>query len=84
MRSVDLKVLKNKLAEYVRLVARGETLLITDGDRVVAELVPPRSGRDPLLADSVLADAFREGWLTPAVRVGAARRHANPLPLSVT
>jgi antitoxin (DNA-binding transcriptional repressor) of toxin-antitoxin stability system len=65
MRSVGLKVLKNKLSEYVRLAASGETVLVTDRDRVVAELVPPRGGRSPLLADALLADAVRRGWLTP-------------------
>ena len=40
MRAVGLKILKNKLSEYVRLAAGGETVLITDRDRVVAELVP--------------------------------------------
>src|ERR1700704_2043845 len=67
MRSVGLKVLKNKLSEYVRLVAGGETVLITDRDRVVAEMVPPREGRSPLLADAMLAEAVREGLITPAV-----------------
>ena len=38
MRAVGLKTLKNKLSEYVRLVAGGETVLVTDRDRVVAEL----------------------------------------------
>ena len=38
MRSVGLKVLKNKLSEYVRLVASGETVLITDRDRVVVQM----------------------------------------------
>jgi prevent-host-death family protein len=42
MRAVGLKTLKNKLSEYVRIAARGETILVTDRDRVVAELVPPR------------------------------------------
>jgi antitoxin (DNA-binding transcriptional repressor) of toxin-antitoxin stability system len=65
MRSVGLKVLKNKLSEYVRLAAGGETVLITDRDRVVAEIVPPQSGRSPLLADARLAEAVREGWLAP-------------------
>jgi antitoxin (DNA-binding transcriptional repressor) of toxin-antitoxin stability system len=37
MRSVGLKVLKNKLSEYVRIAAGGETVLVTDRDRVVAE-----------------------------------------------
>jgi prevent-host-death family protein len=65
MRSVGLKTLKNKLSEYVRMAAAGEVILVTDRDRVVAELVPPREGRSPLLADAVLADAVRKGWLTP-------------------
>ena len=67
MRSVGLKLLKSRLSEYVRLAAGGETVLVTDRDRVVAELVPPRPGRSPLLADAVLADAVRRGWVTPAV-----------------
>src|SRR5437763_16561097 len=69
MRSVGLKVLKNKLSEYVRLAAGGETVLITDRDRVVAEINPPQAGRSPVLADAFLAEAVREGWLTPPVLV---------------
>jgi antitoxin (DNA-binding transcriptional repressor) of toxin-antitoxin stability system len=69
MRSVGLKVLKNKLSEYVRLAAGGETVLITDHDRVVAEIIPPQPGRSPLLADAFLAEAVRTGWLTPPVLV---------------
>jgi antitoxin (DNA-binding transcriptional repressor) of toxin-antitoxin stability system len=65
MRAVGLKILKNKLSEYIRLVTGGETVLVTDRDRVVAEIVPPREGRSPMLADAMLADAVREGWITP-------------------
>lgn len=65
MRAVGLKVLKNKLSEYVRLAASGETILVTDRDRVVAQLGPPQEGRSPLAADALLADAVRQGWLTP-------------------
>src|SRR5438094_4591782 len=65
MRSVGLKVLKNKLSEYVRLAAGGETVLVTDRDRVVAEIVPPRLERSPMLADAMLAEAVRKGWITP-------------------
>jgi antitoxin (DNA-binding transcriptional repressor) of toxin-antitoxin stability system len=70
MRSVGLKVLKNKLSEYVRLAAAGETVLVTDRDRVVAELVPPREGRSELLADAQLAEAVRRGWITAPTLVG--------------
>jgi antitoxin (DNA-binding transcriptional repressor) of toxin-antitoxin stability system len=66
VRAVGLKVLKNKLSEYVRLAQRGETILVTDRERVVAELVPPRDGRSPAVADAVLAELVRQGWLTPA------------------
>lgn len=82
MRSVGLKVLKNKLSEYVRLAAGGETVLVTDRDRVVAELVPPRESRSPLLADAMLADAVRQGWISPATHVAEGvppRRPVAPL-----
>ena len=65
MRAVGLKILKNKLSEYVRLATSGETVLVTDRDRVVAELVPPERSRSPVLADALLAEAVREGWITP-------------------
>jgi antitoxin (DNA-binding transcriptional repressor) of toxin-antitoxin stability system len=71
MRAVGLKTLKNRLSEYVRLVANGETVLVTDRDRVVAELGPPQPTRSPLLADAMLADAVRRGWVTPPALVGA-------------
>jgi antitoxin (DNA-binding transcriptional repressor) of toxin-antitoxin stability system len=67
MRAVGLKVLKNKLSEYVRLVANGETVLITDRDRVVAELVPPAPGRCHTVDDAALADLVRQGCLTPSL-----------------
>ena len=65
MKAVGLKVLKNKLSEYVRLAAGGETVLITDRGRVVAELVPPAQGRAPVVDDARVADLVRRGWLTP-------------------
>lgn len=65
MRAIGLKVLKNKLSEYVRLAAGGEVVLITDRDRVVAEIVPPAIGRGQMVDDAELAEAVRQGWLTP-------------------
>jgi antitoxin (DNA-binding transcriptional repressor) of toxin-antitoxin stability system len=69
VRTVGIKLLKNKLSEYLRLVAAGETILVTDRDRVIAELSPPREGRSTLGSDAVLADAVRKGWITPAALV---------------
>ena len=65
MHAVGIKTLKNRLIEYVRLAAAGEIVLVTDRGRVVAELVPPRAGRAESVDDAVLADAVRQGWLTP-------------------
>ncbi len=65
MRSVGIKALKNRLSEYVRLAAAGETVLVTDRDRVVAELIPPRAGRAAEVSDAALAELVRRGWLTP-------------------
>ena len=70
MRSVGLKLLKNKLSEYIRLAEGGEVVLVTDRGRVVAEICPPRPGRSPWLADALLAGAVREGWLTPPALPG--------------
>jgi antitoxin (DNA-binding transcriptional repressor) of toxin-antitoxin stability system len=67
MRAVGLKTLENKLSEYVRLATAGETVLVVDRDKVVAELVPPQKGRGERLQDAQLAEAVRQGSLTPPV-----------------
>ena len=66
MRAVGIKMLKNKLSEYVRLAAAGETVLISDRDRVVAQLGPPDPARSQGVADALLANAVRQGLVTPA------------------
>ena len=67
-------MLNNRLSEYVRLASSGETILVTDRDRVVAEIGPPRETRSPILADALLAEAVRKGWLDAT---GATRRGAS-------
>lgn len=47
MRVVGIRELKAKLSEYLREVRAGEVFLVTDRDRVVAELRPPRSELPP-------------------------------------
>jgi antitoxin (DNA-binding transcriptional repressor) of toxin-antitoxin stability system len=79
MRVVGIKTLKNKLSEYVRLVSGGETVLVTDRDRVVAELVPPQAGRSALAGDAMLADAVRQGWVTPPAMAGTGSPPRRPV-----
>jgi antitoxin (DNA-binding transcriptional repressor) of toxin-antitoxin stability system len=66
MRAVGIKTLKDRLSEYVRLAATGETVLVTERDRVVAQLGPVSGGRGVAVVDALLADAVREGLITPA------------------
>ena len=80
MRSVGIKVLNSRLSEYVRLAASGETILVTDRDRVVAELGPLREERSPILADALLANAIRSGVLTPPALTASG---PPPVPLPV-
>ena len=79
MRSVGIKLLKNKLSEYIRLAAGGETVLVTDRDRVVAELGPPAPARSPLISDALLLDAVRQGWLRPPLSAGTEMPARKPV-----
>ena len=76
MRTVGLKILKNKLSEYVRLVAAGETIVVTDRNRVVAEIVPPRRHDH----QSFIERGAREGWLRPAKRPFQPLPPRRPIP----
>jgi antitoxin (DNA-binding transcriptional repressor) of toxin-antitoxin stability system len=79
MRSVGIKVLKNKLSEYIRIAASGETVLVTDRDRVVAELIPPRADRGQTLADARFAEAVRTGQIRPPVLTRNAPPRSAPV-----
>jgi prevent-host-death family protein len=71
VRTVGLKTLKNKLSEFVRLASAGETIVVTDRNRIVAEIVPPRRQQH----ESFIERGVREGWLTPATD-----RSGRPFP----
>jgi prevent-host-death family protein len=77
MQKVGLKVLKNKLSEYVRLAAAGETVVITDRGRAVAEIVAPQPGTGH---ESFIERGVREGWLTPAKNRGGLPPRPKPVP----
>lgn len=70
MKIVGIKLLKDKLSEYVRLAAGGETVLVTDRNEVVAELGPPRADRSQVVSDAVIAEDIRRGLATPPHRRG--------------
>ena len=53
--------------------------MITDRDRVVAELIPPREGRSPVLEDARLAQMVREGVLKPPTLPGLGPPPRDPV-----
>ena len=73
MQAIGIKTLKNKLSEYIRAVGAGDTVLVTDRGRVVAELVAPRVRADASPAEQRMGELIRLGLLTPAKVSSKAR-----------
>jgi prevent-host-death family protein len=80
MKTAGIRELKNRLSAYVREVENGETVLVTDRGRVVAELRPPgeseRAATPGGLAYRRLVDA---GLLRPASRARSIRLADRPV-----
>ena len=95
MKTVGVKELKARLSAYLRAVKRGETVIVTEHDRVIAELHAPRADRNAAedIAESLdrlaaagevsRATSRKEGWRwKPAglgLRPGAAARILSDL-----
>jgi antitoxin (DNA-binding transcriptional repressor) of toxin-antitoxin stability system len=67
MKAVAVRELKNRLSAYLREVARGEVVLVTDRGRVVAELRRPSGDLPATTLDEALARLHAEGALTPGL-----------------
>ena len=63
MKAVAVRELKNRLSTYLREVANGETVLVTDRGRVVAELRRPSTETTLDRADQALERLHAEGML---------------------
>ena len=60
MRTAGIKDLKNRLSFYLREVKKGEKILITDRDQVIATILPVERGEE----DSKLLSLVKEGFAT--------------------
>jgi prevent-host-death family protein len=72
-RTVGVAELRQNLSRYLRRVANGERLLVTDRNRPVAELGPPPSSGaalDRLIAEGRVARPMRRGLPAPLVMDG--------------
>src|SRR5262245_39923340 len=64
MKTVGVRELKNRLSEYIRQVRAGESILVTDRGKVVAELgAPGRGATNGDVPPAILALA-RQGLAT--------------------
>jgi prevent-host-death family protein len=68
MQTVGIKLLKDNLSAYVRAAEAGDTILVTDRGRIVAELVPPRALGSASTEEEILAELSREGILAAPKR----------------
>lgn len=66
MQTVGIKALKNDLSRYIRAAEAGETVLVTDRNRVVAQLVPAGEPAALTYAEQQYRAMIREGILHPA------------------
>lgn len=75
MIAVEIRELKNRLGEYLRLVRAGEVVLVTDRGEVVAELRRP-GGNERTDLPAGLLDLARQGRATlPDPRQEGGRRY---------
>ena|SRR5256885_4578241 len=73
MNTVGVAELRQNLSRYLRLVQRGERLVVTDRNRPVAELgPPPTSGPalDRLIAEGRVSRPLRRGLPEPLELTG--------------
>jgi antitoxin (DNA-binding transcriptional repressor) of toxin-antitoxin stability system len=61
MKSVNVAELKNRLGHYLRMVRRGEALLVRDRSQVIARIEPAGSGDRPGSDEEWIADLERRG-----------------------
>ena len=72
MKKAKISELKDHLSEYLRLVRRGQSVLVYDRDRAVARIEPVRAG----------AGTEADDWTTELERSGVLQPPAAALPVS--
>lgn len=63
---MGIKVLKNNLSKYLKLVRKGETVLVTDRDEVIAEIRRPSAAVKRDRFQAFLEEEARLGRVTLA------------------
>ena len=85
MKAVGIKVLKDNLSKYLKLVQAGETVLVTDRDEVVAEIHTPGMSIHPKISrwEAFLNHEERRGGVIrarPEIKLPLDRLTQYPRP----
>jgi len=74
VKTAPVRELKNRLSSFLRLVKAGETILVTEHGRVIAELRRPESlgSGTPVRVERIISSLERTGRLRRAARAGSA------------
>jgi prevent-host-death family protein len=80
MQTVGVKILKNKLSEYLRVAATGETVVVTDRGRAVAEIIAPRVSAHASTAEAKVGEMVRQGLMTSVP--SGLRRPPRRMPIA--
>jgi prevent-host-death family protein len=78
MKAVGVKELKNKLSEFLRIVRRGESVLVTEHGTVIAQLAPAPLYLGP--QREAASEALRRLAQSGHLRLAETLASAGPLP----
>src|SRR2546422_10245271 len=82
MKAVAVRELKNRLSAYLREVAAGEVVLVTDRGRVVAELRRPSTEGLPSPGEQALGRLVAAGGLTIGLPQDPAAYHRTRVQIA--
>lgn len=77
MISVGVRDLKNQLSQYLQYVKHGERVLITEHNRIIAEISLPREGQKEQSVEEALERMAVSGKLQKAKRNISAASNEN-------
>jgi len=83
MKTVGIRNLKNSLSQYINLVKAGERILVTEHDRIVAEIIPSTGEQaESDLLEEYLSDQVKCGFIVRAkkkikLKKGKSERKLN-------
>jgi antitoxin (DNA-binding transcriptional repressor) of toxin-antitoxin stability system len=74
MITVGVRDLKNQLSHYLQYVKDGERVVVTEHNRIIAEIIEPERKETDTAIEQKLKELQKEGRLIPAKRTHSLAR----------